>query len=65
MTSEIVRNVHVRNHTLTPATHESYRLSKIYSCLLAQPIAHRVRVNFTEFYALCNFSLTSNMFDTI
>jgi hypothetical protein len=28
--------------------------AKSYSCLLAQPIAHRVRVHFTEFYASCN-----------
>ena len=29
-----------------PATHESDRLSKSYSCMLAQPISHHVRVLF-------------------
>ena len=29
-------------------------LSKSYSCLLAHPTAHYVRVDFTEFYSSCN-----------
>ena len=50
---------------LKPAAHESYRLSKSYSCPLAQPIAHCVRVDFTQFSASCNlFSrIKLNMFD--
>ena len=44
-------------------THESYRLSKSYSSLLAQQIAHRVREGLTEFYVSCNPSSRINMFD--
>ena len=44
---------------LKPAAREGYRLSKSYSCLLAQPIAHWVRVDFTEFDASCNFAYQS------
>ena len=45
--------------------HENYRLSKIYSCILAEPIAHRVRVDFVllSFMLRATFSRVSNMFD--
>ena len=36
-----------------PVAHESHRLSQSYSCLLTQPIALRVRLDFTEFCASC------------
>ena len=44
-----------------PAAHQSYRLSKSYSCLLAQSIAHRVRVNFMPHVSL-SLIIISNMF---
>ena len=48
-----------------PSVHDSYRLSEGYSCVLAQSIAHRVKVDFTEFYALrylFSHIMISNMF---
>ena len=41
--------------SLWSVEHESYPLSESYSRMLAQPIAHHARVDFTEFYASCNF----------
>ena len=45
--------------------HENYRLSNIYSCILAEPIAHRVRVDFIllSFMLRATFSRVSKMFD--
>ena len=51
--------VHARK-LIKSAAHESYKI-KNYTCLLAQPIAPRARL---VFYASCDISLISNMFDT-
>ena len=54
---------------LKPAAHESNRGLHQQNLLMpvsSAAIAHRVRVDFTEFYASCSatFSRTSNMFGT-
>ena len=62
-TGEVPKNRTDLQLYLKPAAHESYRLSKSYSSLLAQPIAHRLRVDFTDFISHVTFSSVSNMFD--
>ena len=51
---------------LKPAAHESLHQQNLLMPVSSAAIAHRVRVDFTEFYASCSatFSRTSNMFGT-
>ena len=47
-------NLIIADLKVKPAAHESYRMSKSFSCLSAQLIAQRVRVDFAEFLASPN-----------